>query len=127
MLERYAVYKSAIGLDQNQHGGDGDHRADEHGCEELGLVVAERMVGVGGLGADADCDKSGDGGHDVDDAFERVREQGDGARNLVGDIFQDDDSKSDGDIYAGDRCRFCFRCRVVQSPCRCTYLPMLGA
>ena len=118
MLERYAIYKSAIGLDQNQYGGDSDHRADEHGCEEFGLVVAERMVEVGGLGADADCDKSGDGGHDVDEAFERVRKQGDGAGNLVGDIFQDDDRKSDGDIYAGDRCRFCFQCRGVQSPCR---------
>ncbi len=40
---------------------------------------------------------------DVDDAFEGVRKQGDGAGNLIGDIFQDDDSKSDGDIYAGNR------------------------
>ncbi len=63
MLERYAVHKSAIGLDQDQYGRDRDHRADEHGREEFGLVVAERMVGVGRLGADADGDKSCDGGH----------------------------------------------------------------
>ena len=58
MLERYAVHKSAIGLDQDQHGRDGDHRAFEHGCEEFGLVVTERMIGVGRLGAHADGDKA---------------------------------------------------------------------
>ncbi len=73
-------------------------------------MVTEGMVGVRGFGAEADGDKCGNGGHDVDDAFERVGEEGNGAGYRIGGVFDRDDGQSYRDVCC---CNFAYSCFVV--------------
>jgi hypothetical protein len=53
------------------------------------------MVGVGGLRRESDRDQRRDRGRNIDDAFDRVRQQCDAAGEMPGEIFQREDDESD--------------------------------
>ncbi len=69
MLQRYAFGQAGIGFDHDEDGRDGDHCAFEHGGQEFGLVVTERMIGIWRHGAYPDRAVGGNRCHDIDDAF----------------------------------------------------------
>jgi len=59
------------------------------------------MVRVGGLLADPECDQGGDGPHDVDGAFERVRVERHAASRAVGAELEAENDDRDGQRAPG--------------------------
>ena len=98
MFELYALVKCRTGFEQDEDGRNGDHRAFEHRGEKFRFVVAERVIGIGGLGADENGGERGNRRHHVDDAFEGVGEERNRPRRNVSNIFDGDDNQSDCDI-----------------------------
>ncbi len=74
-------------LDDEQ-GGEGDQTALEGGGEELDLPVAVRVAAVGWPTGNDQCTKGDHGGHDVDDAFQSVRQNGGGSSQSVGEVLR---------------------------------------
>ena len=71
-------------LAENRQRRHRDERAFQDGGEILGLVMAEGVSFVGRCRADAQRDIGDARDHDVDDAFQRVGQQRDGARHPIG-------------------------------------------
>ncbi len=87
LVQRARGDQGLVGLVKDDHRRDDDQRALQHGGEVFGLVVPERVTGIGRLRADADGDERHHGGQHVDDAFERVGEERHAPRHQEGGVL----------------------------------------
>ena len=89
-------------LGEDEQRGHDDQHALQHGGEIFRLVVAVLVLEIGRLVADADRPEGGTGGDDVDDGFQRVRIERDGAGHPPRDEFQPHHRKGDEDRPDGE-------------------------
>ena len=74
-VDRMGLFPGDPGVLQDRDRGADDQRALDDGGEELDLVVAVRVVRVGGARGQVEGGEGDDRGGDVDDAFEGIGEQ----------------------------------------------------
>ena len=88
MLERVRIAPGDPGLVEDRQRGDDDQHALDDGGEELGLVVAIGMVGVGRNGGEVQGAEGQQAGRDVHRAFQRIGIQRDAAGDPPGGALQ---------------------------------------
>ena len=76
-IERARIEKTVIGVTDDRNRRERDQNALENRRQIFGFAVPVRMVLVRRLGAEPESGGGGDRGDDVDDAFERIRIEGD--------------------------------------------------
>ena len=95
--------ESEIRLPADEQRRNDDQCAFEHGGEIFRLVVTELMVAIGRVPADLDGNQSRDCRQHIDDAFERVREEGDAPGNAIGEVLDGQHQQADADAAGGHR------------------------
>ena len=93
------------GMLQDRDAGDDDQHPLHHGGEELGLLVAVRMVGVGRAFGEAQGGQGNQRRGDVHGAFERIGEKGSTVREPPGTGFERKDTNAQHDAEARDLLR----------------------
>ena len=76
-VQHMGCRKPGPGLFQDEKRRQNDHDAFQDGAEQFGFVVAVGVGGIGGPGCHIDRHQGGNRGHQIDDAFQRIRQQGD--------------------------------------------------